>query len=138
MKKIQKIIIAVFLIAVSGCSLSKNPREQDEMYIQAAALRRVSLAVEALRYENVPVEMENAELLTFATRHEPRLLEGFDNYVLKAELRNRHSLLLLCDSTGKKALIEDTGCTGPVDVHHWQKPVLPPCEFTIIIEEVCN
>ncbi|WP_310601029.1 hypothetical protein [Desulfobulbus sp.] len=137
MKKIVSLsIIALF---VSGCHFARKTPDSDEMFTKAAALKRLAATVEsAVQYGDVPPQLQNAELLALATEHNPKLLDGFAPYTLKAKNSNKHSSVLMCDPEGKHALIEDSGCTGQVDVLHWQQAPLPPCEFTLQLESVCD
>jgi hypothetical protein len=131
--------MAALCILISGCGIANEKIDPEEMYIKAAELRKLAVAVEStVQYKEPIVLLENEELLRMATEHNPALLEGFRRYVLKAKNANRHSVVLLCDASGKKALLEDTGCTGKLDVHHWKVETISPCEFSIKLEEVCQ
>jgi hypothetical protein len=139
MKKIISVAIAALFI--SGCTILqiKKYPDQEEMYAKSASMRKLSAAVEsAVQYKNPPPELENEQLLEFATAHNPNLLSGFAKYKVKAKNINNHSLVLMCDREEKHALIEDSGCTGELDAHHWQQKPLPPCEFTLQVDVICN
>ena len=48
--------------------------DREEMYIKASALTKLSAAVEStVRYKNPPPGLNDRELLTLATRHDPAL-----------------------------------------------------------------
>lgn len=108
------------------------------MYSQASALTKLSAAVEStVRYKNPPSELGESELLVLATRHDPVLLENFKNYKVRVLRKARHSVVLVCDASGTRALLEDAGCTGPMDRERWKdKP--EPCEFSIDTEKICG
>ncbi|MDR0934615.1 MAG: hypothetical protein LBM56_05990 [Burkholderiaceae bacterium] len=137
MRKTHLFVVCA-LIVLSGCVQPQKTQDQEEMYTKAASLQKLSKAVEATQYEEPPSRLENAELLKHATTHNPRLLEGFDAYTLKAKAQNGHTAVLMCDAPGQHGLIEDTGCTGKVDMHHWKTQPLPPCEFTINLDVKCQ
>ena len=109
------------------------------MYIKASALTKLSAAVEStVRYKNPPTGLNERELLTLATRHDPALLDNFKDYTVRVLRQSRHSVVLVCDTTGTRALLEDAGCSGPMDRHRWMGEKPEPCEFTIDTTEVCG
>ena len=127
--------LAIFLLA--GCASAPNQIDSEEMYVRASALTKLSAAVEsAVRYKNPPSGLGEQELLVFATRHDPALLENFKGYKIRVLRRERHSVVLVCDATGARALLEDAGCTGPMDRARWKEP--QPCEFSVDPGRVCG
>ncbi len=137
---IRPIITALLLALalVAGCAPTPQRPDSEEMYIKASALTKLAAAVEStVRYKNPPPDLSESELLTLATRHDPVLLENFKGYKVRVLQQDRHSVVLVCDSTGDRALLEDAGCTGPMDRHRWMdKP--EPCEFSVDVREVCR
>ncbi len=88
-------------------------------------------------YENPPPELGESELLTLATRHDPILLENFKDYKVRVLRNERHSVVLVCNAAGTHALLEDAGCSGPMDRNRWMgKP--EPCEFSLDTKTVCG
>lgn len=72
-----------------------------------------------------------------ATQHDAVLLRNFKGYKVRVLRQNKHSFMLVCDASGKRALLEDTGCSGRMDRHRWMgKP--QPCEFSIDAKEACK
>ena len=130
----------VFLLAFAvGCAPVKQRPDREEMYIKASALTKLSAAVEStVRYKNPPMGLNERELLTLATRHDPALLDNFKDYAVRVLRQSRHSVVLVCDTTGTHALLEDAGCSGPMDRHRWMGEKPEPCEFTIETTEVCG
>lgn len=137
---IRPIITALLLALalVAGCAPTPQRPDSEEMYIKASALTKLAAAVEStVRYKNPPPELSESELLTLATQHDPVLLENFKGYKVRALQRDRHSVVLVCDPIADRALLEDAGCTGPMDRHRWMdKP--EPCEFSVDLSEVCG
>lgn len=108
------------------------------MLVAASALTKVAAAAEAsVRYGNPPETLSDEEFLGFATAHDPGLLEPFSRYRLKALRKDRHVVILLCDADGMTALIEDAGCTGVSDQHHWKTVPSAPCSFTLEPSVLC-
>lgn len=133
------VTVALVLALVAGCAPLTGVQRPDreEMYIKASALTKLSAAVEStVRYKNPPPELNDDELLMLATRHDPALLDNFKGYTVRVLRHARHSIVLVCDTSGTRALLEDAGCSGPMDRHRWmEKP--EACEFTIDTAEVC-
>ena len=133
-------IVALALALAAGCApLTQTQRpDREEMYIKASALTKLSAAVEStVRYKNPPTGLDDRELLALATGHDPALLDNFKGYTVRVLRQSRHSVVLVCDATGNRALLEDAGCSGPMDHHRWMGK-LEPCEFTIETTEVCG
>jgi hypothetical protein len=130
------VVAAVYFAA--GCATGLKQPDGEEMYIKGSALTKLSAAVEStVRYKNPPPDLSDSELLTLATRHDPVLLENFKGYKVRVLRQDRHSLVLVCDAAGTQALLEDAGCTGPMDRNRWmEKP--ESCEFSINAKEVCR
>jgi hypothetical protein len=130
--------IAVAVYFTAGCATGPKYPDTEEMYIKASALTKLSAAVEStVRYKNPPPDLDESELLKLATRHDPVLLENFKGYKVRVLRQDRHSAVLVCDAAGTRALLEDAGCTGPMDRNRWnEKP--EPCEFSVDIRTVCN
>src|SRR4051794_18573632 len=97
---------AIFLLA--GCASGPDHIDAEEMYVRASALTKLSAAVEsAVRYKNPPAGLGEQDLLVFATRHDPVLLENFKGYKVRVMRQERHSVVLVCNATGNRALLED-------------------------------
>lgn len=129
------VLVLSFLVS---CMSSQRRVDSEEMYIKASALTKLAAAVEStVRYKSPPPELGESELLTLATRHDPILLENFKGYKVRVLRNDRHSVVLVCDATGTHALLEDAGCTGPMDRNRWMgKP--EPCEFSLDTKTVCG
>ena len=130
---------AVFVLSfVTGCAPGPRHPDSEEMYIKASALTKLAAAVEStVRYKNPPPTLDESELLTLATKHDPILLENFKDYKVRVLREERHSVVLICDASGRQSLLEDAGCSGPMDRHRWTgKP--ERCEFSIDTREVCE
>ncbi len=128
-------VVLIFLL--NGCAFVSHKKDNSEtMYIKASALTKLSAAVEAtVRYDNVPNTLSDQELLMLSTQDDPALLEPFNGYVLKVNREFNHAIVLMCNEEGTKGLLEDAGCTAPMDNHLWQKNAL--CTFTIHLDVVC-
>ena len=112
--------------------------KRDEMNVRASELTKLSAAVEAyIRYGNPPPGASEEDVLREATRDQPRLLEDFAAFKLRVLSQDRHGAVLVCTKAGDRALLEDAGCTGKMDVHHWEKKDAP-CSFTVSIPRICT
>ena len=132
------VTVVLVLSFLAGCTSSQRRVDSEEMYIKASALTKLSAAVEStVRYKNPPPELGEGELLTLATRHDPILLENFKGYKVRVLRNERHSVVLVCNAAGTHALLEDAGCSGPMDRNRWMgKP--EPCEFSLDTKTVCG
>jgi hypothetical protein len=134
----SSVAVAIIISFLTGCTSNPKGPDPEEMYSQASALTKLSAAVEStVRYKNPPSELGESELLVLATRHDPVLLKNFKNYKVRVLREARHSVVLVCDASGTRALLEDAGCTGPMDRERW-KDKSEPCEFSIDTEKICG
>lgn len=128
-----RIVIFSLLVFTTGCAHC-NASDKEEMYTLAAALTKLTASVEEKVYfKEAPAEMKDMELVNFSTSHDPRLKEPFAEYLLKAKGVNGHAILLMCDKSGTRGLIEDGGCTPVLDKHWWQVQPNHPCEISTTI-----
>lgn len=131
-------IAAALVVLIAGCTVSPGQPDREEMFIRASMLTKLSAAVEStVRYKNPPPDVSENELLTMATRHDPALLENFKAYKLRVLRQDRHSIVLVCDRAGTRALLEDAGCSGPMDRARWTGKS-EPCEFSLDIGAACK
>ena len=135
---ITLITLSIIISSLSLGSCAGSKPDSEEMYIKASALTKLSAAVEStVRYKNPPLELSESELLTLATRHDPILLENFKDYKVRVLRQERHSVVLVCDAAGRRALLEDAGCSGRMDRERWIGRQ-ESCEFSIDAKEVCG
>lgn len=129
-------ILAVVLLG--ACTFSGAKVAPEEIHIRASELTKLSAAVEAyVRYDGPAPGTSQEDVLKAATRDQPQLLSGFSGLKLKVLSQDRHAVLLVCDKDGTRALLEDAGCTGKMDIRHWETQGIP-CTFTVSIQEVCR
>lgn len=127
------ILITVF---TSTSCLHAQSVDEEEIASLSAALIKVSSTVHtAVRYKSPDPSLQDKALLEFAISHNPRLLNRFDAYVLKARQTGANSSVLVCTADGVHALIEDAGCTGRSDWHVGSRA--EPCEFKLDLSAVC-
>jgi hypothetical protein len=133
----SSIVAALVIFLLAGCASGPDRIDAEEMYVRASALTKLSATVEsAVRYKNPPSDLGEQELLVFATRHDPALLENFKGYKVRVLRRERHAVVLMCNATGTRALLEDAGCTGPMDRARWKEGP-EPCEFSVDPSTAC-
>lgn len=134
--RIYKIFAVVAIMVLSASCLRAQTIDAEEIAGLSAALLKISATVHtAVRYKNPAPTLDDAELLAFSTAHQPKYLDRFNGYVLKARQEGKNSSVLVCDSEGKVALIEDAGCTSPSD---WQGPHMGlACTYVLDLVETC-
>ncbi len=116
------ISITITISFLAACTSSQRGPDSEEMYVKASALTKLSAAVEStVRYKSPP----------------PDLGDGFRGYKLRVLRQERHSVVLVCDAAGTRALLEDAGCSGPMDRERWMGKA-EACEFSIDTKQVCG
>lgn len=109
------------------------------MYGLASALTKLSAAVEsAVGFKDPPAAISDADLIVFATQHDPTLRAPFAGYRLRVLRRDPHAAVLVCTPDGQRALLEDAGCSAALDTHRWKDAPPTPCEFTVDLAAVCS
>jgi len=138
MKTILILVTASSFFLLSCAHAEDNEKE---MLSMADALLLVSSSVESVvRYENAPDQLEDEELIKYATKDDPALLRLFENYCIRAKGvlvgQKKHSHLLVCTLDKKQALLEDVGCTGNLDRLSFRNTA--PCELTLDVAAICK
>jgi len=135
---IIKRVALLAVVLLGACASSGANLAPDDMNIRASELTKLSAAVEAyVRYDDPAPGMSQDDVLQAATKGQPQLLSGFSGLKLKVLSQDRHAVLLVCDKDGTRALLEDAGCTGKMDIRHWETRDVP-CRFTVSVQEVCR
>lgn len=128
---VMSAVLIVISMASAGC-LHCSTKEGETMRPLASALTHLSPQVEAVvRYGAPPANLTDDELLTLATKNDPGFLDTFQGYKLRVFSQDRHAIVLLCSEDGKRGLLEDLGCTAPLDRNLWKEDAAMPCEFTL-------
>ena len=131
-------VLVVTSMAAAGC-IHCGSKEGETMRPLASALTHLSPQVEAVvRYGAPPANLTDEELLTLATKNDPGFLGTFSGYKLRVYSQDRHAIVLLCSEDGKRGLLEDLGCTAPLDRNLWKEDAAMPCEFTLSTELGCG
>lgn len=132
-------LAAGLVLGVLGACVTIAPQPNpEEMRVSASALTKLAAAMEALvRYDSPAPGQAEAQLLEQGTRHDPALLRNLDRYDVRVMASSGHAVVLLCSKENRRALLEDAGCTGKLDVQHWDKPA-QACEFTLQPATVCG
>lgn len=125
-------VMVVLALVGLGCRKEDPQIASDQMYILGSALTKLSSAVESVvHYEPIPPGVGEAQLFEFATSDDPGLLRPFAEYKVRVRTEQKHGVVLVCTKNSGRALLEDLGCTGPMDRHHWRDREHRPCEFTV-------
>lgn len=128
--------IALSLL-VSACIVNADT-DNEAMLIKSSQLTKLSAAVEStVRYKDPPTDLNEQDLLKFATQHDTQLLENFSGFKVRTISKERHSVVLICTEDGLRGLLEDAACTPALDRHHWKDSQSQPCEFTVETITVC-
>jgi hypothetical protein len=130
-------VLVICLLMTAGCAHIASV-DAEQMYGLASALTKLSAAVEsAVGFKDPPAGITDAGLVEFATQHDPTLRTPFEGYTLRTLRRDPHAAVLVCTPDGKRALLEDAGCSAALDKHRWKDDPPTPCEFTLDLAAVC-
>lgn len=133
MFKALPMFLAAFI--TTGCAAQVDERE---MNFLGSALTKLSASVHATaRYGGLPEGTSPEEALRLSTDHDPELLKPFEGRLVKVQVVNKNSAVLVCDASTGKALLEDSGCTARMDSHRWTSGVNTQCEFTLNLRAIC-
>jgi hypothetical protein len=128
----------LLLAVIAACGFTREKVDSSEMYVRASALTKLAAAMESyIRYDHPLASLSEAELLAEGTKHNPGLLTNMGEYRIRVLSRDRHAVILMCTKAGDRALLEDAGCTGELEVHHWKNGDVP-CEFSVSVASVCT
>jgi hypothetical protein len=133
------VLVAIFDLLTVACVLFwwKNKAQEPKQAELATRLINLSAAVDAYfsGTENIP-SGNDEEILRRATTHDPSLLAAaFTPYQIKVQRQERYAVLLLCTQDGKRAIMEDAGCSARLDRRAEENA---PCEFTLKVAPGCQ
>jgi hypothetical protein len=130
-------MLCILIAILPGCATMPEAKRDSEMYQRASALTKLSAAMEAyVRFGNPAPSLTSEEMLAEGTAHDPALLTNVGDFTIKVLARERHAVVLMCTKAGDSALLEDAGCTAPLETHHWQQ-ARRACNFTVDVAIVC-
>lgn len=135
---LRALLLTVFVsVPLSACS--SNDIDESSMAEAAGYLDKLSKAVySAVSFKNASPDLDEAALLTFATSHDPGLLDGLADYAIRVHRIENASGVLICTADRSAALLEDTACTPGVDAHRWSESPGAPCDFSLDIVALCR
>jgi hypothetical protein len=134
----RTLLAGAALLVLLGCASPGTAPDAEAMLIQASALTKLAAAAEsAVRYKHAPEHLADGALLQWATAHDPALLAPFARNTLKVLREGRHAIVLVCSEDGKKALLEDAGCSAGLDRQRWREAPGAPCAFTLTPATAC-
>lgn len=129
---------AVLLLAAWMAACASQPLDEAALREKESMLNKLAAYVEsAVRFQDAPASLSEAELLEFATRQDRAPLESFRGYLLRVRREGALSSVLVCTADGSRALWEDAGCTPPLDARLWDRPAAS-CAFRLDLAQVCR
>lgn len=129
-------LAAALLMGVCASSLAAAPSAQERGHLSTKMVN-LSSAVDTYftGLAEAPAD-DDATLLKKATRRDARLLAPeFKPYQLKVQYQTPYAVVLLCSKDGKRAIMEDAGCSARLDR---QVTEIEPCEFTLKVSQGCQ
>lgn len=126
--------LVLILIFAFGCASHAN----EDMYSMAPKLNKLVTAVQGYEsFAKPDLSMDDQELMIKATEHDPGLLDQFQGYHVDLLRHEGYVSILICGQDGKKALLQDVGCTNAFDHHLWRE-TNSPCEQNITVFNICK
>lgn len=129
-------VTPIFLLAAC-LTATAAPPDNEERGRLSTKMVNLSEAVDTY-YSRLPKAPDDSDtvIMQNATQHDKRLMATeFEHYVLKVQYQNPYAVLLLCSKDGKKAIMEDAGCSARLD-----RQVIndASCEFTLHVNQGCR
>lgn len=135
--KSYSLISLVTILLLGACAFhDSDVHDAEKRGILSTKMVNLSSAVDTYFTDlpKPPTEID-AAILQNATHRDKRLLATeFELYVLKVQYQNPYAVLLLCSKDGKRAIMEDAGCSARLDR---QVTNDAPCEFTLHVSQGC-
>ena len=136
MRVCRAALCSVLVLAVLGCASLPDANQMNRV---ASSLTKLSAAVDAVvRYDDIPQDASDLAILSKVAASNPTLLDDFKGLQLKLIRSAEDSAVLVCDASGRNALLEDAGCTAKLDAHRWNTQSPSPCEPSLSLKQLCN
>jgi hypothetical protein len=108
-------VLSAWLLGALGCKTCEQ-RRGEQMANLAQALLRLSSAAEGIvGYGDLPSDAGETEILEALAKGYPDLLAPFHGYSVHVQRQGTHAVLLVCEGGDKAGLLEDAGCSAPLD-----------------------
>lgn len=125
------------LLGAAGCKTCEQ-RRSEKMSDLAQSLLRLSSAAEGVAgYGGVPSDAGGKEILDVLAKDYPDLIAPFRGYVIHAQRQGKHAVLMVCEAGDKVGLMEDAGCSAPLEKALWTASPPAPCRFSVNASAVC-
>lgn len=132
----KSILCSMLAVAVVGCASGPNANQMNRV---ASSLTKLSAAVDAVvRYDHLPPDADDSAILKRVSAANPTLLDDFKGFQLKLTRSADDSAVLVCDASGRTALLEDAGCTAKLDAARWLTHLPSQCEPSLNLKQVCK
>jgi hypothetical protein len=129
------LVLALLCLSV-GCPA--QPLDEATMSPKESALNKVAASLEAaVVFKGASTSLTEEQLLAFAVKDDPAQLEPLRDLQVRVRRNGPYSSVLVCTADGKRALLEDAGCTPKLDAKLWDKPPVA-CEFRLDLAEACR
>ena len=132
----RRLVLLLLSAWMAGCA--SLPPDEIVLREKESVLNKLAADLEAaVRFQDAPTTLSEAELLAFAVKADPGKLDAFRGYLLRVRREGPLSSVLVCTPDGRRALWEDAGCTPPLDARLWDKPAVS-CDFRLDLAGVCR
>lgn len=128
-------LITVTALTVALFATACNGQSSDDLAPVATALTRIAEAVAAAADDPAYDHLRGDDLLQAAVSHDRSLMRQLNDYRVFVRREGRATSVLVCDRSGSRALLEDSGCTMQVDAPNRRGQ---PCSFSLPLDRVCR
>lgn len=129
-------LVVVAILLATGCAWAQF--DDTTMFPLASAVTKLSAAVDAYVSSTANLPSNSNAIIEAATAHDPALRQPFHPYQVRLKIEGRNSAVLVCSLDGRRALIEDAGCTAKVERQAWRESPPPPCVSALDLATVCK
>jgi len=131
------VVLAAALLGLPGCRTCAQRRSEAMANLSQALLRLSSAAEGVVGYGDLPPGAGEKEILEAVAKGDPGLLAPFQGYSLHAQRQGKHAVLLVCEAGDRAGLLEDAGCSAPLEKALWAANPPEPCKFSLEASSIC-
>ncbi|TAL18586.1 hypothetical protein EPN96_00960 [bacterium] len=138
MRTMHKNLAAVTLIAfIAFCFCGCTSKADVNIDRMASSLTKLSAIANRCAKKPDYSWLGDGEFLKQCETYQPGILDEFRGQTLRVSRSGGYAVVLVCDGGGSHALLEDAGCTAPLDINYGAASS-KPCGFTINARELCS
>lgn len=127
-----KILLSICIVLITNGCASKL-YDAETLHQKGADLTKITRKAKVAIRNNISSE----ELYLYMSNKYPEDMASFTEYKIFMKRDKDVAIVLMCDSQGEKALLEDLSCTGALEGgYHFKKEL--QCDFHLNIKDECK